>query len=116
MPWGVALFLVYAFAILVGVALALGPIVDLAVTVPITPIGLVAMALLAYTIFTITMVLQRKVAARGLAIGLTTLAVPAIPLALLNNQLIGAVVLLAFAALLYRGLRAAPVAAWLDQP
>ena len=115
MPWGIALFLVYAFVILAGVGLALGSIVDLAVTVPITPIGLVAMALLAYTIFTITMVLQRKVAARGLAIGLATLALPAIPLAVLNGQLIGAVLLLGLALLLYRGLRGPAAGAWLDQ-
>ena len=115
-PWGVALFLVYALAILTGVALSLGPIIDQAVLVPITLLGVVAMALLAYTIFTITLVIQRKAAARSLAIGLTTLALPAIPLALLIGQLIGAVVIAAFALLLYRGLRSPAAAAWLDQP
>jgi hypothetical protein len=34
------------------------------------------MILLAYTIFTITLVLQRKEAARGLAVGLSTLTIP----------------------------------------
>ena len=116
MPWGVALFLVYALAILTGVGLTLGPIVDQAVLIPITLLGVVAMALLAYTIFTITLVIQRKAAARTLAIGLTTLALPAIPLALLIGQLIGAVVIAAFALLLYRGLRSPAAAAWLDQP
>ena len=81
-PWGVALFLVYALAILVGVGLALGSVVDRALS-PDHPRGLVLMALLAYTIFTITLVLQRKAAARGLALGLASLAVPAVPLALL---------------------------------
>lgn len=114
-PWGVALFLVYALAILTGVGLSLGFIVDQAVLVPITPQGVVAMALLAYTIFTITLVLQRKAAARTLAIGLTTLAVPAIPLALLAGQLILAVFIAALGLLLYRGLRAPAAAAWLDQ-
>ena len=42
------------------------------------------MVLLAYTIFTITMVLQRKQAARGLALGLATLTIPAVPLLLLG--------------------------------
>lgn len=114
-PWGVALFLVYALAILTGVGLSLGPIVEQAVLVPITLLGVVAMALLAYTIFTITLVLQRKAAARTLAIGLTTLAVPAIPLALLAGQLILAVFIAALGLLLYRGLRAPAAAAWLDQ-
>ena len=35
--------------------------------------GIVLMALLAYTIFTITLVLQRKMAARGLSLGLVSL-------------------------------------------
>jgi hypothetical protein len=68
MPWGVGLFLAYALLILAGAALALGPVVERAVLIPITFEGLVLMALLAYTIFTITLVLQRKMAARpGLA-------------------------------------------------
>lgn len=116
MPWGVVLFLAYAFLILAGAGLSLGTVVDQAVLVPITLLGVVLMALLAYTIFTITLVLQRKAAARGLALGLTTLALPAIPLALLYGQLIPAVFLAALAALLYRGLRSARAIAWLDQP
>ncbi len=115
-PWGVALFLVYALAILTGIGLSLGPIVEQAVLIPITLVGVVAMALLAYTIFTITLVIQRKAAARSLAIGLTTLALPAIPLALLSGQLIGALLIAAVALLLYRGLRSPAAAAWLDQP
>jgi hypothetical protein len=116
MPWGVALFLVYALAILSGIGLSLGPLVEQAVQVPITLLGVVVMALLAYTIFTITLVVQRKAAARGLAIGLTTLALPAIPLALLAGQLLGAILIAALAVLLYRGLRSPAAAAFLDQP
>ena len=115
MPWGVWLFLAYALLLLGGVGLSLGYVVDLALEVPITPLGLVVMALLAYTIFTITMVLQRKEAARGLAIGLTSLAVPAIPLALLAGQLIGALLIAGIAVLLYRGLRSPAASAWLNQ-
>ena len=116
MPWGIGLFLVYALLILAGVGLSLGYVVDLALEVPITPLGLVVMALLAYTIFTITLVLQRKEAARGLAIGLASLAIPAVPLALLAGQLVGALVIVAFAVVLYRGLRTPAAAAWLNQP
>ena len=116
MPWGVALFVVYALLILAGVGLSLGFVVDQAQTVPVTPLGLVVVALLAYTIFTLTVVLQRKAAARGLALGLSTLALPAIPLALLFGQAIGAVLLAALAALLFRGLRTPAAAGWLDQP
>ena len=115
MPWGVGLFLVYAFLILIGVGLSLGSVVEQAVLVPITLLGVVMMALLAYTIFTITLVLQRKAAARTLALGLTSLALPAIPLALLYGQLVAAVFAAALASLLYRGLRAPGATAWLDQ-
>jgi hypothetical protein len=115
MPWGVALFLVYAFLILGGVGLALGPVVEQAVLVPITLTGVVLMALLAYTIFTITLVLQRKAAARTLALGLITLAVPAVPLAVLVNQLVGAALIIVVAVVLVRGLRAPSTAAWLNQ-
>ena len=79
-------------------------------------LGAIVMALLAYTIFTLTVVLQRKAAARGLALGLSTLALPAVPLALLYGQLIGALLLAGLAALLFRGLRTPAAVAWLDQP
>ena len=116
MPWGVALFLLYALAILVGVGLGLGFVVDQAENVPVTPLGLVVMALLAYTVFTTTVVLQRKAASRTLALGLATLALPAIPLALVWGQLVAALAAAIVAALLFRGLRAPAAAAWLDQP
>ena len=119
MPWGIGLFLAYAFVILAGSGLALGPVVDRAVLVPITFEGVVLMALIAYAIFTITLVLQRKEAARGLALGLATLTVPAIPLAILLGGQIGiaiAIAITAFALLLYRGLRSPAVRAWLSQP
>jgi hypothetical protein len=115
MPWGIAIWLVYAFLILAGVGLSLGSVVEEAVLVPITLSGVVLMALLAYTIFTITLVLQRKSAARTLALGLVTLAVPAVPLALLNGQLIGAILIVVVALIVVRGLLAPAAAAWLDQ-
>ena len=115
MPWGIALFLVYAFLILIGAGLVLGSVVDQAIVVPITLQGVMLMALLAYTIFTITLVLQRKAAARNLSLGLVTLAVPAVPLALLVGQVIGAVLIVVAALVVVRGLRAPAAAAWLDQ-
>ena len=116
MPWGIVLFLAYGVLILAAIGLALGPVVERAILIPLTFEGLVLMALLAYTIFTVTLVIQRKEAARPLAIGLLSLAVPAVPLAVLNGQLIIALVVVAVAALLYRGLRAPAAQAWLDQP
>lgn len=75
-PPGVLLFLAYGFLILAGIGVSLRWVVDQAIDVPVSFPGLVTMILLAYTIFTITLVLQRKEAARGLAVGLTTLTIP----------------------------------------
>ena len=69
MPGGIRLFLVYAFLILAGIGLSLRSVVDPAISTPVSFEGLVVMALLAYTIFTTTLVLQRKQAARTLALG-----------------------------------------------
>ena len=69
MPGGIRLFLVYALLILAGIGLSLRSVVDLAISTPVSFEGLVVMVLLAYTIFTTTLVLQRKQAARNLALG-----------------------------------------------
>jgi hypothetical protein len=75
-PPGVLLFLAYGLLILAGIGVSLPWVVDQAIDNPVSLTGLVVMILLAYTIFTITLVLQRKEAAHGLAVGLTTLTVP----------------------------------------
>ena len=81
MPFAVRLFLGYAILILVVIGLSLRFVVDQAISAPVSPIGVVVMALLAYTIFTTTLVYQRKEASRGLALGLASLTVPGVPLA-----------------------------------
>ena len=104
MPSGIRLFLVYAGLILAGIGLSLRFVVDQAINTPISPIGIVWMVLLAYTIFTTTLVLQRKQAARNLALGLASLAVPLIPLLLLGGLLVQAIFVGALTLLLFRGL------------
>jgi len=84
MPAGIRVFLVYGFLILGLVGLSLRFVVDQAISAPVSPLGVVVMVLLAYTIFTMTLVFQRKEAARGLALGLASLTLPAIPLAWLS--------------------------------
>lgn len=76
MPPGVLVFLGYAFLVLAALGLTLPLVIDQAVVAPISFIGLVWMLLLAYLIFTMTLVLQRKQVAYGLAMGLATLLVP----------------------------------------
>ena len=116
MPGGVRIFLGYAFLILGLLGLSLRWVVDQAISAPISPVGVVAMVLLAYTIFTTTLVLQRKQASRGLALGLATLTVPAVPLALLAAQPLFALFAAVLAVLLFFGLTRPDAKAWLGEP
>ena len=116
MPGGIRLFLVYAFLILFIVGVLLRVIVDQAIAAPVSLVGVVAMVLLAYTIFTTTLVIQRKQAARGLALGLATLTLPLIPLLLLGGLLVQALFVAALAGLLFRGLLRPEVRTYLSEP
>ena len=89
MPAGVRLFVLYGFIVLAFIGLALPGVVGLAVDVPVTGPGVVLMLLLAYTVFTMTLVLQRKRAAFWLAVGLSSLTVPLIPFFLLGGFPLG---------------------------
>jgi hypothetical protein len=116
MPGGLRLFLLYALLILAGIGLSLRFVVDQAVEASVTFQGVVVMALLAYTIFTTTLVLQRKEAARPLAIGLASLTVPLVPLLLISRLPVEAVFVTAFAVLLFRGLLRPEVRSFLSEP
>ncbi len=115
MPGGIRLFLVYAFAILALIGLSLRSVVDLAIGAPVSGPGVVVMVLLAYTIFTTTLVIQRKQAARGLALGLASLTLPLIPYLLLAGLVAPLIFVAALAALLFRGLLRPEVRAWLNE-
>jgi hypothetical protein len=116
MPGGIRIFLGYSFLILGLIGVSLRWIIDQAISAPVSPVGVVAMVLLAYTVFTTTLVLQRKEASRMLALGLSTLTLPAIPLALLAAQPLFGLFALALAALLFFGLTRAEVRTWLNEP
>ena len=116
MPAGIRIFLVYAFAILAGIGISLRYVVDQAIGAPISGTGVVVMVLLAYTIFTTTLVLQRKEASRNLAIGLASLTLPLIPFLLLNGLLPQGFVMAILAAALLIGLTKPSVRAWLNEP
>jgi hypothetical protein len=121
MPGGLRLFLVYAFAILFGIGISLRWVIDQAIGAPVSGPGVVVMVLLAYTIFTTTLVLQRKQAARGLALGLTTLLVPAVPLAWLTLNGLAAqwpitLALALLAAMLFVGLTRPDVRGYFVEP
>ena len=115
MPPGIRIFLGYAFLILGLISLSLRYVVDQAISAPISLQGIVVMVLLAYTIFTTTLVLQRKEASRSLALGLSTLTLPAIPLLLLAALPLYALIVAAFAGLLFFGLTRPEVRAYLNE-
>ena len=116
MPAGLRLLLIYALLILAGIGVSLRFVVDQAVEASVSFQGVVVMALLAYTIFTTTLVLQRKEAARGLSLGLASLTIPLVPLLLLSRLPIEAVFVAAFGLLLFRGLLRPEVRAFLNEP
>lgn len=115
MPSGIRLFLLYALVLLTVIGLSLRFVIDQAIAAPVSPLGVVVMVLLAYTIFTTTLVLQRKQASRTLAIGLASLTVPLVPFLLLGGLIVQAIFVAALAALLLRGLLRPEVRAYLNE-
>lgn len=115
MPGGLRLFLVYALTILFGIGISLRYVIDQAIAAPVSLPGVVVMVLLAYTIFTTTLVIQRKQAARGLALGLASLTLP-LTIYVLSAGLVPQTIFLAtLAALLFRGLLRDEVRAYLSE-
>ena len=115
MPGAIRLFLVYALVILAGIGISLRSVIDLAIGAPVSGPGVVVMVLLAYTIFTTTLVLQRKEASRGLALGLASLTVPLLIYVLALGLLPQTIFLAALAILLFRGLLSAETRAYLSE-
>ncbi len=120
MPTGVRIFLVYAFAVLALIGLSLRFVIDMAISAPVSLPGVLVMILLAYTIFTITLVLQRKQAARGLSLGLASLTIPAVPLGFFSFTVastgaVAALFFLVLAVILFRGLLRPEVRTYFDQ-
>ena len=116
MPNGVRVFLAYALTLLALLGLTLPLVVQQAVEAPISFVGLVWMILLAYLIFTITLVLQRKQAAWGLSLGLASLTVPLVPLLAYVAGVPGLVFALVLAVILFRALWPRSVRAWFSEP
>ena len=115
MPGGIRLFFLYAFGILFLIGASLRFIIDQAISAPVSLPGLVAMVLLAYTIFTTTLVIQRKQAARRLALGLASLTIPLVPLLVVSGLAVEAIFIAALAILLFRGLLRPEVRTYLNE-
>ena len=76
MPGGVRLVLAFGFVLLAGIGLTLPLVIDQAIEAPVSPVGLLWMLLLAYLVFTLTLILQRKQAGWLLSLGLASLSLP----------------------------------------
>lgn len=116
MPNGVRLLLLFGFVLLAGVGLTLPLVIGQAVEAPISPLGLLWMLLLAYLIFTLTLILQRKQAAWMLSFGLATLSVPLGVVLYFWAGTLGALLGLALATLLFLALRGTAVRGWFNEP
>jgi hypothetical protein len=116
MPPGIVIFHGYALLILGLIGSSLRWVVDQAVAAPLSLPGIVVMVLLAYTVFTMTLVLQRKEAGRGLALGLASLTFPAVALSLLSGLLLWAAVTGGLGVTLLVGLTRPSVRAYLNEP
>lgn len=117
MPAGIRVFVIYALTLLAVFGLTLPAIVGQAVgNMPITPLGVVWMLLLAYLVFTLTLVLQRKQAAYQLSLGLATLTIPLVPLLALTVGIPGAIAALIVAVAVFGSLRATSARRWFSEP
>jgi hypothetical protein len=115
-PHGVLVLLGYAFSLLVVLSLTLPLVVDQAIEAPISPLGLLWMLLLAYLIFTITLILQRKQSAWALSVGLATLSLPLVLLLFDWGGIPGALIGFVICGLLFFSLRRPSVRAWFSEP
>jgi hypothetical protein len=117
MPSGVRVFLAYGFIVLAIVGVSTPQIINQAVEAPVSPIGVVWMLLLAYVIFTITLVLQRKQAGYPMALGLSTLLVPLVGIMLFSDAgIAGAAIVLCVAVLVIGSLRRSATRTWFVEP
>jgi hypothetical protein len=115
MPNGVRVVFAFGFVLLAVVGLTLPLVVQQAVEAPISAVGLLWMLLLAYLVFTLTLILQRKQAAWMLSLGLATLSIPLAVVLFFWGGTIGALLGVALAAILFLALRGERVRAWFSE-
>jgi len=116
MPNGVRLLVAFGFLLLAAVGLTLPLVIEEAVEAPISAVGLLWMLLLAYLVFTLTLILQRKQAAWMLSLGLASLSLPLALVMYFWAGLPGGIAGLAIAAVLFLSLRRARARAWFSEP
>lgn len=108
--------LAFGFLLLAGVGLTLPLIINQAVEAPVSPIGLLWMLLLAYLVFTLTLILQRKQAAWLLSLGLASLSVPVAFILYTGAGTLGALAGVILVIVLFLALRGPRSRAWFSEP
>lgn len=116
MPNGVRLLMFFGFVLMAGLGLTLPLVINQAVEAPISAVGLLWMLLLAYLVFTLTLILQRKQAAWMLSLGLASLSIPIAIVLYFWAGFIGALAGVVLAAALFLALRRSAVRAWFSEP
>jgi hypothetical protein len=96
--------------------LTLPLVISQAVEAPVSPIGLLYMLLLAYLVFTLTLILQRKQAAWMLSLGLASLSIPLAFALWVWAEGTGLLIGIALAAVLFWSLRGERVRGWFSEP
>ena len=116
MPNGVRVVLAFGFVLLAGIGLTLPLVIAQAVEAPVSPLGLLWMLLLAYLIFTLTLILQRKQAAWMLSLGLASLSVPLALAMFIWAGGAGLLIGIGLAFVLFWTLRSNRARAWFNEP
>ena len=116
MPTGVRFVLAFGFVLLAGIGLTLPLVINQAVEAPVSPLGLLWMLLLAYLVFTLTLILQRKQAGWLLSLGLASLSVPVALILFSWAGAAGAIGGVVLVVLLFIALRGERARAWFSEP
>ncbi len=116
MPAGVRLVLAFGFVLLAVIGLTLPLVINEAVEAPVSPLGLLWMLLLAYLVFTLTLILQRKQAAWLLSLGLASLSVPLSLILYTWAGALGALAGIVLVVVLFLALRGPRARAWFSEP
>src|SRR5689334_14454567 len=116
MPNGVRVVLAFGFVLLAGIGLTLPLVIAQAVEAPVSPLGLLYMLLLAYLVFTLTLILQRKQAAWMLSLGLASLSVPLALAMFIWAGGAGLLIGIGLAFVLFWTLRSNRARAWFNEP
>jgi len=116
MPAGVRIVIAFGFVLLAALGLTLPLVISQAIEAPVSPLGLLYMLLLAYLVFTLTLMLQRKQAAWMLSLGLVSLSVPLALVLYFWASLPGLLMGAALVVVLFWSLRGDRVRGWFSEP